>query len=130
MLRKRKERSRYDVTGLSRDCPPENQSQKSESELELGKKKEKEEEPIGRIVALQRSPHHERDEDFLLRLRSEDCYRGIDVLAEWAKCGIWCEKNHKQRTQKRFVNWLNRIERPSQPEKKFDLSEWAREAQA
>lgn len=43
-----------------------------------------------------------------------DAYAGIDVPREHAKCARWCIEHKKQLTRRRFVNWLNRCEKPMQ----------------
>ncbi len=52
------------------------------------------------------------DLQWLNQMREDPAYRGIDVAREHGKMGNWCRVNKKQPTRKRFVNWLNRIERP------------------
>jgi len=52
------------------------------------------------------------DEEYLKALAADPTYRGIDVKFELGKMSRWCETNRKQPTRKRFVNWLNRIDRP------------------
>lgn len=59
-------------------------------------------------------------EDFLKSLKSDAAYAGIDVQAEFGKMCRWCEVNHKKATHRRFINWLNRCDKPvtskTQPE--------------
>lgn len=45
-------------------------------------------------------------------LKTNPAYAGIDVTVELAKCEIWCQLYKRQPTLRRFVAWLNRIERP------------------
>ncbi len=52
------------------------------------------------------------DEDWLRSLESDPTYAGIDVRREHGKLLRWCETNRKQATRRRFVNWLNRSDRP------------------
>ena len=51
-------------------------------------------------------------EDWLKELSSESHYSHVQVMDEWGKMLRWCEVNRRQPTRRRFVNWLNRIERP------------------
>lgn len=51
-------------------------------------------------------------QDFLTSLKSNDAYKGIDLDREIGKCKAWCLVNNKVLSQRRFVNWLNRMERP------------------
>jgi hypothetical protein len=52
------------------------------------------------------------DDDWMKTLQAALAYQGIDVIREFSKMTRWCEVNRKQPTRRRFVNWLNRIERP------------------
>lgn len=113
--------SRYHV-----DAPEtETESSSSKKILETYKAETKTD---GRIdIKVNRSPHLITDEEFLSTLKTEPCYQGIDILSEWGKCGVWCEHNHRQRTHRRFVNWLNRIEHPSiiRIARPFNPEEWS-----
>lgn len=48
----------------------------------------------------------------IAELSASKAYQGIDVAREYAKMQEWCRRNSKQASEKRFVNWLNRIEIP------------------
>jgi len=50
--------------------------------------------------------------DFLKSLQSNPAYQGIDIDKEMGKCQAWCIVNSKVLTARRFVNWLNRAEKP------------------
>lgn len=52
----------------------------------------------------------------LAELRVNPAYRGIDIDRELGKCRAWCAANGKVASHKRFVNWLNRAERPMAPQ--------------
>lgn len=52
------------------------------------------------------------DADWLASLCSDPAYTGIDVVREHAKCVRWCHEHGKQPTRRRFVNWLNRCDKP------------------
>jgi hypothetical protein len=52
------------------------------------------------------------DTEWLLSLETDSTYSGINVLGEHGKMVRWCEVNRKSPSRKRFVNWLNRIEKP------------------
>ena len=60
-------------------------------------------------------------DDFVNELSKEDCYAGIDVRREYGKLVNWCKVNRKEATKRRFVNWLNRIERPFVAPRKVKL---------
>jgi len=63
-------------------------------------KKEKEKEKIG------------NNGHFFEKLKTNPTYKGIDVDREFGKCKAWCEVRKYHVTERRFVNWLNRVERP------------------
>lgn len=52
------------------------------------------------------------DEEWLLQLSADPTYDGIDVHREHGKMVLWCELNRRHPTRRRFLNWLNRAERP------------------
>jgi len=52
------------------------------------------------------------DEDWLRSLAENTAYSHINVPAELGKMTAWCETKGKQPTRSRFLNWLNRIEKP------------------
>ena len=51
-------------------------------------------------------------EDWLKELESDQTYTGINIREQYGKMLRWCEVNKKQPTQRRFVNWLNRADKP------------------
>jgi len=51
-------------------------------------------------------------EDFFAECRSNPAYAGIDVDREWHKMSAWCLANRQKPTRRRFVNWLNRADKP------------------
>ncbi len=52
------------------------------------------------------------DDDWLKALSLDPAYTGLDVPREHAKMVRWCDTNRKQPSRRRFINWLNRSERP------------------
>lgn len=52
------------------------------------------------------------DEDWLAELQRNPAYASLNVLVEANKMRAWCSANGKQPTRKRFINWLNRADRP------------------
>jgi hypothetical protein len=52
------------------------------------------------------------DGEWLDGLKANPAFAGIDVQREHAKMVEWGEVNHKQPTRRRFINWLNRCDRP------------------
>ena len=52
------------------------------------------------------------DDDFFLELEKEEAYSHIAIKIELAKMAQWCSVNKKQATRRRFISWINRIDRP------------------
>lgn len=52
------------------------------------------------------------DAEWLASLAVDSTYKGIDVAQEHGKMTRWCEANGRQATRRRFINWLNRCDRP------------------
>jgi len=52
------------------------------------------------------------DEDWMQSLIDNPAYVHINVPVEFGKMAAWCETKGKQPTRSRFLNWLNRIEKP------------------
>jgi hypothetical protein len=52
------------------------------------------------------------DESWLAELAADSTYVGIDVLREHGKMVRWCTEHKKVPTRRRFINWLNRTDRP------------------
>lgn len=68
-------------------------------------KKEKEGKYVAEVSATS-------DEDWLNQLGTNPAYNLIDVRREYSKMQTWCGVNRKMPTRRRFVAWLNRIEKP------------------
>lgn len=78
-----------------------------DKEKEKDKEEDKDKESEKATVAAPTS-----DADWLESLKVDPAYVGIDVAIEHAKASRWCETNRKQLSRRRFINWLNRSERP------------------
>jgi uncharacterized protein YdaU (DUF1376 family) len=52
------------------------------------------------------------DEEWLESLKSNPAYVGLDIQVIKGKCEAWCANKGKIFTRARFLNWLNREERP------------------
>ena len=52
------------------------------------------------------------DESWLSELRADPAYQGSEGDRELAKARSWCLEHRKELTRRRFVNWLNRADRP------------------
>jgi hypothetical protein len=60
-----------------------------------------------------RTPKPKLDDGaWLASLAADPTFAGIDVAREHGKCALWCETNRQQLSRRRFVNWLNRCDRP------------------
>lgn len=60
-----------------------------------------------------RQPKSEPDDKtWMAGLLADPTYAGIDVANEHGKMVRWCDTNGKQATRRRFVNWLNRCDKP------------------
>jgi uncharacterized protein YdaU (DUF1376 family) len=58
------------------------------------------------------APASVSDEQWLEGLKADPAYSGIDIGHEHAKLVRWCKENRKQPTRRRFINWLNRADKP------------------
>ena len=82
-----------------------------EEEEEKEEEKEEETEKEERPKTASRSPQ-QSDDAWLSSLETDKTYTGISIRTEFGKMQRWCEANRKQPSRKRFVNWLNRVEKP------------------
>ncbi len=55
-------------------------------------------------------------------LGKDPTYKGIDVQREYGKMSNWCKAHKVQPTQRRFINWLNRVDRPMTSDKPKTLN--------
>ena len=67
---------------------------------------------VGKNAADAAPASNVSDEAWIESLKSNPAYAGIDVSREHAKMAQWCAVNRKQPTRRRFVNWLNRADKP------------------
>lgn len=52
------------------------------------------------------------DNEWLQSLRVNPAYSGIDIERELGKARAWCDTMRRVLNKRRFINWLNRCERP------------------
>jgi len=52
------------------------------------------------------------DEEWLRSLQADPAYVGISIATEFSKMSRWCEVNRKAPSRRRFINWINRVEKP------------------
>ena len=54
----------------------------------------------------------EADEDWIAELEANEAYRGIDIRRELGKAQAWASVKGVGVSRQRFINWLNKVERP------------------
>jgi hypothetical protein len=99
-----------EVPGSSRDFPLESQSQ-SQSHSETKTKTLGRKDAVAGATASVKGSELS-DEEWLKELAANPAYDGLDVPREFSKMQAWCAANRKQATRRRFVNWLNRVDKP------------------
>jgi hypothetical protein len=52
------------------------------------------------------------DAEWLASLAASPAYAGLDVAREHAKASEWCRVRQQTLSRQRFVNWLNRADKP------------------
>jgi len=52
------------------------------------------------------------DKEWLEELAKNPAYAALNVEVELGKMQAWCATNGRQATRRRFINWLNRAEKP------------------
>ena len=72
-----------------------------------GQDNKKKREAVGK-----RPPAMADDFSFLESIRCNPAYQGIDIDRERGKALSWCLANHRICSQRFFVNWLNKCDRP------------------
>lgn len=81
-----------------------------------GKGKERKENGMedGQNGSAQASPASVKlsDADWIAGLSANPAFDGLDVKREHQKMMAWCDVNRKQPSRRRFINWLNRADRP------------------
>lgn len=54
----------------------------------------------------------ETDEDWIAELEANEAYRGIDIRRELGKAQAWASVKGVGVSRQRFINWLNKVDRP------------------
>lgn len=93
-------------------CNAMEREKEKESKKESKKEKNKQKEEDTKSSSNGSSQRRETDADFMARLKKSPAYLEINVETEAEKMRQWCIQNGKQPTRKRFVNWLNRCDKP------------------
>jgi hypothetical protein len=91
-------------------CKDDVRTQSKSKSLEQEKEQEEEKKAD---KPLSRAPKKSNDE-FLADLKAKPVYSHIDIDSELSKATTWAAANNRQVTQKFFVNWINRIDKPMQ----------------
>ena len=52
------------------------------------------------------------DDEWMTSLRENAGYAGIDIALQRGRCEAWCHTNGKTFSRRRFINWLNRTDKP------------------
>jgi hypothetical protein len=55
------------------------------------------------------------------KIKASPAYEGIDIDREFAKMQIWCTKHRKVATIQRFINWLNRCDKPMDTDAQYEV---------
>lgn len=52
------------------------------------------------------------DEEWIKELEANPAYKGINIREQLGRLQAWCDLRRKQASRGRFLNWLNRAEKP------------------
>lgn len=119
-MRSRRRAQKQSATDLNNQSPPETQCNALQTSAtrdteERGERKEAEADKEKRGVVASAKPATTSDEDFIASLEANEAYRGLDIRKEFVRMKTWCSVNNKQPTRRRFINWINRADRPMAP---------------
>jgi hypothetical protein len=71
---------------------------------------------VKRVKPLSKTyPQGLPDTEWIEQLANDSTYAGIDVKREFGRMVNWCKVRKVTPTRRRFINWLNRAEKPMQP---------------
>jgi hypothetical protein len=111
MAKRWKQSSSVDNTLITEQYDPNNQEKRREDK----RGEEQDTTPNGvathghaPLIRSQKKPNDE----FLAALKVDPVYSHIDIDRELAKAKNWASPRNRQVTQRFFINWLNRIEKP------------------
>jgi biotin operon repressor len=105
------EASHADVTPMSRG--PSRDSHNPSSSSSSSSPSERDGESVSRAPARSTSRKPKAcDEEFLEELQANPAYRLLNVRECFHRMDVWCRVKGKQPTRARFINWLNREDRP------------------
>lgn len=70
------------------------------------------------------------DEEWRTELKNSDAYKDLNVESEFQKMVFWCEQKNRKPSRGRFLNWLNKCDRPmvtnGHPAPKPSIPGWKR----
>ena len=66
-------------------------------------------------------PRSSSDDEWLAWLQTNPAYTGLNIERERHKCLNWCQENHCIFSRRRFINWLNKADRPINTNGKQEL---------
>lgn len=110
--------------------------QLAQGEGETEAEREAETEKSSSLPAVRKAPPQPSisDDQWREELKSDPTYGHVDIDMEFGKMRRWCQHNNKEPTRKRFVNWINRIDKPLsgsvEPVKNLSFKEQERERDA
>jgi hypothetical protein len=111
-----KDRQRAHRESVSNDVNPSVNDSPGQSHKQKQKQKQKQRseayKDVGKNGSAVASPTSQSDSEWIAELKSNPAYQGIEVEREHSKMLEWCKVQHKQPTRRRFVNWLNRCDKP------------------
>ena len=64
------------------------------------------------ISVVRKTVPAKADPEWLETIRAQPAYAGLDIDRELGKMRAWCATNSRQPSRRRFINWLNRADRP------------------
>lgn len=84
----------------------------SETETEKSRDRDREETEADTHDPASASRVQLSDIEWMDSLRTNAGYAGVDIDVQRGRCEAWCATNGKTFSRRRFINWLNRTEKP------------------
>lgn len=67
---------------------------------------------VAKLEARKRARSPLTEEEWFAELKTNPLYHGIDIDREYQKMIEWCKPRNFQPTRRRFVNWMNKSDKP------------------
>jgi hypothetical protein len=110
-LRARRYRQKPNVTDtVTRDVTDASHPPETEYRAETETEQSREEASAAKPRSARRPT--QCDEEFLAELQANPAYAMFDVRRLYQKMVVWCQNAGEQPTRGRFINWLNKEDRP------------------